>query len=464
MTLGRAVHAMHLPLLEPITAYLAARAMALRVTVLQAVLLLTWTLYALFLPQMAQRCGIPAGLVIWILVADQLIFMTADWLAGVYADRLAAATRRVGPVINVAGAVAALLLALMPWVAELGVPWLWLGLVAVWAASSSFLRAPAFSLLGRLGGVSRKSGTVSWGLVGVCVASAVGPLLTTTLVQADAGLALLAAAASLFAAARFASGADVKTVGRTAPPIAAEPGDAAASLRLALCVLAGAFAMQVHTALVPGKLHGLDATLALLWGPVYWIGFAMGLMAGARLAQSVQARRGVVLLAVAGAIGLAVAPRSTEPGIFTLLQLSAGLAWAVIFTLALSRALSHGGRGGLASPVGLVFSAIAAAAVLRLLLTAFAIDWAAWATPLAAASALACIGLLIVHPWVDRASTHAVGQHVNSPSGATAPQFGRRRRGESVMQRTKHGGRRWKQSQCRDCSRPHRDAITKFDP
>jgi hypothetical protein len=51
---------------------LAARTAALRVTLLQGVLLLTWTLYALFLPQMAQRCGIPPGAVIWILVADQL--------------------------------------------------------------------------------------------------------------------------------------------------------------------------------------------------------------------------------------------------------------------------------------------------------------------------------------------------------------------------------------------------------
>ena len=61
------------------------------VGVVQAILVLTWTVYALFLPVLAKQAGIPAHWVVWILVADQALFVITDWAAGVFADRLVAA-------------------------------------------------------------------------------------------------------------------------------------------------------------------------------------------------------------------------------------------------------------------------------------------------------------------------------------------------------------------------------------
>lgn len=378
----------------------SAKRLALRVTLLQGTLLMTWTMYALFLPALAQRSGISAQFVIWILIADQLIFMVCDWMAGVYADYLAVVTRKVGPLINIAAAVSAVLLAAMPTIAEFGEPILWLVTVSIWAASSSFLRAPAFSMLGRIGGVSRKSGVVSWSLVGVCLAGALGPLLTTSLAKADPALPLLAAAVTLAAAAWLASRAEPRRSGETLEPRPEPAGSPWASVLLGLSVLCAAFGTQIHTLVVPLKDIGLSVPAATYWSIVFWTGFAGGLLAGARLAGQKHMHPWGALVMFVGAIALYTVPHAASAAAFAPLQFAAGATWAVVFTITLTLALSHGGRGGWASPVGLVFSAIAAAAVVRLTLTALKVDWSAWATPLAALNWLACAGLLMFHPWI----------------------------------------------------------------
>ena len=191
---------------------------AQRVLLLQGVLLLTWTIYALFLPPLAQQAGISKSLIIWILIADQIVFVVMDWIAGVYADRLADVARRIGPVLNVAGVITAVMFAAMPWIASWANPTLFIVFVSIWAASSSFLRVPAFSLLGRMSGNSSKSGAVSWALFGVCMASAVGPLLTSALVKLDPAIPMLVAALVLAIATAVVSRAEPDQRGFMATP------------------------------------------------------------------------------------------------------------------------------------------------------------------------------------------------------------------------------------------------------
>jgi len=174
------------------------------VGVVQAILVLTWTVYALFLPVLAKHAGIPAHWVVWILVADQALFVITDWAAGVFADRLVAAAGRLGLAISVSALVSAGMLVSMPTLAGAGQKELLLGVIGVWAALSSFLRAPVFSLLGRMGGTSRKSGAVSLALLGVSIAGAIGPLVTSSLQRFDPRWSLGAASVALVVAGAFA--------------------------------------------------------------------------------------------------------------------------------------------------------------------------------------------------------------------------------------------------------------------
>src|SRR4051794_20839518 len=56
----------------------------------------TWTLYVIYLPQLAQQAGIARQWVPWILVADQVLFALADVATGFWVDRMGAGFARLG--------------------------------------------------------------------------------------------------------------------------------------------------------------------------------------------------------------------------------------------------------------------------------------------------------------------------------------------------------------------------------
>src|SRR5258706_1857302 len=71
-------------------------ALAVYVGVVQFRFTPTWTLYVIYLPQLAQNAGIAREWVPWILVADQLVFAAMDVITGVWIDRVRAALARFG--------------------------------------------------------------------------------------------------------------------------------------------------------------------------------------------------------------------------------------------------------------------------------------------------------------------------------------------------------------------------------
>jgi len=56
----------------------------------------SWIIYVLYLPQLAAQAGIGKAAVAWILMADQLVFVFADYASGVAADRVSRAVGRIG--------------------------------------------------------------------------------------------------------------------------------------------------------------------------------------------------------------------------------------------------------------------------------------------------------------------------------------------------------------------------------
>lgn len=374
-----------------------ARTGALWVSTVQGLLLLSWTLYVLFLPALAAQAGIPLRWVVWILVADQALFVLTDWACGVYADHLAKVTGRVGHAMVVAALVSAGLLAAMPEIAEAGHREALLLVIALWAVSSSFLRAPAFSLLGRIGGVSRKSGVVTWSLVGVSLAGAVGPLITSSLQRVDVRWSLGAASLALAAAGLLATRVE-RLQGAARPRSGDTPWKPV--LLLSGLTFAVAFGMQMHTSFGAASSAAPQAKLWAL--PAFWSGFAVGLIPAARATRSDQTLRWCAGALLAGALAVEGLHRAADLLTFGLVQGLAGAAWAVMLTGALATTLRHGGANGVGSPLGVLLSALSLAAMARLVLVGLGAHHLA-AAPLAVASMwmLAALGL-VLHPWARR--------------------------------------------------------------
>src|SRR5690349_17081363 len=150
----------------------------LYLAVVQFLFALTWTVYVIFLPALAAQAGLPKQALLPILLADQLIFVVMDYALGVMADRVSRHVGRLGLAIVGATLVSCTALLLLPMAAPHGAAWLFFGLTAVWAVTSSALRAPPLMLLGKYAARSAVPWLASLTLLGLGIASAIAPYLT----------------------------------------------------------------------------------------------------------------------------------------------------------------------------------------------------------------------------------------------------------------------------------------------
>jgi hypothetical protein len=293
---------------------------------------------------------------------------------------------RIGPALTAGALVSSCALVALPWVAGLGEPALLVAITVLWTATSSALRAPVFTLLGRVGGVLRPAGAVSLALVGIGVAGAVAPLFTRSLAQVDPVLALGVCAASLAIAALFASRLEARASATTSTPGAVAPTRAPAFFIAALVVIAG-FGVQVHTVILGARVAKAGFAWAAWWAPAFWVGFALGLVVAALVGRNKAAtaapapplRIGAGGLLI-GAVALAVAQAAAQPAVFLPAQAVAGAAWALFTSVAVRAAMAYGGSEGIGSPVGLIFSALAVAALVRVGIALAGLQGAPWLT------------------------------------------------------------------------------------
>lgn len=335
------------------------------VVAVQCLLVVGWATYVLYLPGLLKSAGIDPRLAIAVLMLDQATFAACDWAAGAFADRLARAARRLGPVITAVALASSACMLAMPWIAKLGSPSLLLASIVAWTATSSALRAPVFALLGRVSGIESRSGTVGWALVSLSVAGALTPILTGALARLDPALPLGLGAVALAASALFASRIESRF-----PAPMPEREDIAPMIAkrwLALVVLLAAVGTQVHTAIVSKPAYARVAgPEADLWMPTFWIGFALALPLAVRVTRGAAplARASIALLV--GAFALVLAQRASSLAVVVASQFVAGAGWGVVTTVIVSAALALGGAAKAGTAAGMVFAALAAAALVRL--------------------------------------------------------------------------------------------------
>lgn len=337
----------------------------------QFVMSLSWVAYAIFLPALAQQAGLAKTAVVWLLLVDQMVFMVADVLAGIFSDRMDGVLQKWGRVLGLLTGASALALLAIPLLVDVtgAVPALVVPAL-IWVACSAALRAPLFALVGKRAG-SNTGEAFRWLLLGNGFALACAPYLATVL----KGSAPLVSFAIISAGLVLCAVLVMRSVADASPASVPTPdGDAScpSGMTLLAAVLCAALAIQVHNALNAGPLYvrgGVAATELHWWMPAFWAGFNLALIVPAPWRTWPAARRIALFAAFAG-LALFACAALTLPVAQGLSQALAGVAWAWLLCTVFSTASTLGRPARQGLMVGSVHAALAGAAALRLALVA----------------------------------------------------------------------------------------------
>lgn len=349
---------------------------------LQLVFGLTWVGYVIYLPRLAAQAGIGAGVVGWLLVFDQVIFACCDWAAGVAVDRVARVVGRVGKIIAAATAVSALAFLLLPLVSRSGA-YIFVGLIVVWAVTSSALRAPPLALLGRYTPDGRQPWVSSLFVVGAGMATASTPFLAGRITAYDPRILFGASAVSVFVVTLSIVWAE-NTLTRESPPKRDAPTEFRVGVLLVFlaAVLLAQLGFQVHSSVNAQRQFATYAgpgELPILLS-LFWIGFTLVTPLASVLAKRLTAMLVGTLVAAGSAWAAATATDVVWLGVA---QFVCGAAWGTVMVGAVVAAFAIGRRGREGTAVGALFSAIAVATMARIaLVTAHADRVAAVASAL----------------------------------------------------------------------------------
>jgi hypothetical protein len=343
-------------------------ALAAYVGVVQFLFATTWTLYVVYLPQLAQQAGIGREAVAWILVADQLVFAAMDVVTGFWVDRVRATIGRLGGWIVGATLVScAAFLALAFAGASAGVL---LAAIALWAITSSALRSPPWALLSRYAPTPSVPWLSSLVLLGTAVASALAPYLGIALRGIDPRIPFAISTLTLAATVVGLMLAEKRLPAK--PPAEPKPAPPLGSAVFLAAMLVLALGFQLHFALnsAPRYVEFAPRERLPYLMPVFWIGFSFAMLPAARIVKRWGAADGLVLAAALGALAMLGAAFAPGFGILLAAQLLAGASWGAASVAAYSAAVALGRGGREGRFLGSLFAALALAVGARIALVA----------------------------------------------------------------------------------------------
>lgn len=340
--------------------------------VLQLVFTLGWTTYVIYLPKLCAEVGIAPGAVILILMLDQGIFTITDTVMGIAADKIAPFVGRLGVFVGILAAISCTAFVALPYVAGTGPgAQVWfIVVILIWVVSSSALRAPPLTLLGRHRARPKIPFLSALAMLGYGLAGALSPYLGVVLRNQDARLPFLISGVVLLLTALALSSVE-RGLARDATP--AEPAAPAKPLgQVPMFFIASmvilSLGYQLHFSINSGpyflRFAAPDQLQWLL--PVFWIGFNIAMFPASII---VKHRGGLIVMGAAGLLGALAVLAAEIAGSLNILivaQFMAGAAWGCMLMAAVSAALAIGDTGAEGKVTGLVFSALALATFARM--------------------------------------------------------------------------------------------------
>jgi MFS family permease len=340
--------------------------------VLQLVFTLGWTTYVIYLPKLCAEVGIAPAAVILILMLDQAIFTITDTAVGIAADKVAPFVGKLGLIVGILTALSCAAFVALPFVAGTGPgAQVWfIVLIVIWVVTSSALRAPPLTLLGKYAARPSIPFLSALTMLGYGLAGAASPYLGVVLRNHDPRLPFVISGVVLLVTALAMS--KVERTLAQAPRVEKAPAPAKVLGSVPLFFIASmvilSLGYQLHFAINSAPFYLRFAKPdELPWlMPVFWIGFNIAMFPASRV---VKHRGGLIVMGVAGLLGaVAVVAAEMAGGLNMLVaaQFLAGAAWGCMLMAAVSAALAIGETGAEGKVVGLVFSALALATFARM--------------------------------------------------------------------------------------------------
>ena len=376
--------------------------------ILQLVFTLGWTTYVIYLPRLCADVGIAPSAVILILMLDQAIFTIADTAMGIAADRISPFVGKLGVFVSALTAISCAAFVALPFVAGTGPgAQVWfIGLALIWVVTSSALRAPPLTLLGKYAARPSIPFLAALAMLGYGLAGAVSPYLGVVLRTHDprlpfgiSGVVLLVTTVALSRVERGLA---------QAPAVANKPIAPAKSLgQVPMLFIASmvilALGYQLHFSInsTPFYLRFAKPDDLQWLMPVFWIGFNIAMFPASVV---VKHRGGLIVMGAAGLFGAFAILGAEMAGNLNMLiaaQFVAGAAWGCMLMAAVSAALVIGETGAEGKVVGLVFSALALATFARMAAVAGGLQRLPEYAPLLQWAPVACwsvagAGLLVI--------------------------------------------------------------------
>ncbi|HEX7881316.1 MAG TPA: MFS transporter [Afipia sp.] len=341
---------------------------------LQLFFTLGWTIYVVYLPQLAAKVGLPPTAVIVILLLDQAIFTLTDTLMGIAADRMTPIVGRLSRVVIWLTVASCAAFVALPFVADLGpnAKIVLIALTLTWVVTSSALRAPPLALLGKFAAKPSIPMLSCLVMLGYGVAGAVSPYLGVALRNHDPRIPFVISTVVLLLTALMMSRIErqLREGKLSVPerkPLAVPKSWGTLALIFIVAVLVLALGYQLHFSVNSAQLFLRFAKQPdLQWlMPVYWIGFNIAMFPASFVTRRLG---GLLVIGCAGLLGAgAVFGMENATGLNTMIamQFLAGAAWGCILMSAVAAAIA--GSGGAEGKVlGLMFSALALATFARI--------------------------------------------------------------------------------------------------
>ncbi len=350
----------------------AARQYGWYLAALQFFFALTWTVYVVYLPQLAGAAGIAPKAIILILLLDQATFAVCDFATGIAADKVTRLIGRLGGWVVAATALSCTAFLVLPLIAGRGAGPLLLTIM-VWTVTSSALRAPPLMLLGKYAAKPSIPFLSALAMLGLGLAAAIAPYIGATLRNFDPRLPFAAASIVLMLVTLGMISAERRLSisaqpAPAAPPVRAFSDISRPAIVFVLAMIALALGYQIHFALQSRPLY-LRFTQAaqLQWlMPVFWIGFNISMFPASLITKRFGGYAVMGAAALIGALAIVAAHLAQGLGQLVVAQFAAGAAWGAILMSAFTAALAIGENGGEGRMAGLLFSALALATLARM--------------------------------------------------------------------------------------------------
>jgi Na+/melibiose symporter-like transporter len=339
--------------------------------VLQFVFALGWTSYAFYLPKLAAAVGLSATAVGIILMLDQVVFTVTDFSMGVAADNVSRVLGRLGHWVAGITFISCLAFVALPFIAvgRLGaVPFL--ALTAIWAMTSSALRAPPLMLLGKYAARPAIPYLGSLAMLGLGIASAVSPYLAIALAKQDPRLPFVIASVTLLLVSLALAKVE-RSLAKQAPaapelPQTVDRAVPAPVLVFGLAVVIFALGFQLHVFFNSAPLFKKFTGNVGMLLPVFWVGFSVGMFPASRITKRWGGLPVMGAAGLLGAVAIVLMEFSTALGLTVAAQIVAGAAWGAILMSAFAAAAALGATGHEGKTTGLMYSGLALATFARM--------------------------------------------------------------------------------------------------